>query len=126
MSDAVTVFEAAGGVAAFERLVGRFYAAVANDPLLRPMYPDDLDESRRRLTFFLIQYFGGPQTYSTERGHPRLRMRHFPFAVDLAARDAWMAHMNAALDAAEIPELPREEIRSYLEGAATFLINRPS
>ena len=87
MTEASNVFEAVGGAPAFELLVERFYQRVAEDELLRPMYPEDLEPPRRHLTLFLIQYFGGPQTYLFERGHPRLRMRHFPFVIDQRARD---------------------------------------
>jgi len=120
----MTIYEAVGGSATFERLVEAFYAEVANDPLLRPMYPEDLSVPQRNLTLFLIQYFGGPTTYSDERGHPQLRKRHMPFPIDRAARDTWLRHMAAALDGLDLPELAREQFRGYFEGAATFLINR--
>jgi hemoglobin len=120
----VTVYEAVGGAATFERLVDTFYAGVAEDALLRPMYPEDLSGPRRHLALFLMQYFGGPSTYSDERGHPQLRKRHLPFAIDQAARDAWLRHMSAAIDRLELPELARDQLRGYFEGAATFLINR--
>ena len=97
-AEPTTVHELVGGDAFFVDLVDRFYAGVAEDPVLRPMYPDDLGESRRLLAAFLAQYWGGPPAYSEERGHPRLRMRHVPFPVDIAARDAWLHHMLAALD----------------------------
>ncbi len=122
----MTVYEAIGGSATFERLVEMFYAGVADDPVLRRLYPKDLTDSKRHLTLFLIQYFGGPGTYSKERGHPRLRMRHLPFPIDQAARDAWVGHMSAAVDSLDLPEAARKELRGYFEGAATFLINRPS
>jgi len=121
-----TIFDLVGGAATFELLLDRFYAAVAKDPLLRPMYPDDLVESKRRLRLFLIQYFGGPEDYSAGRGHPRLRMRHLPFAIDKAARDAWIRQMTLALDSLEIPPAVRNEMQKYFEDAATFLINRPA
>ena len=94
-----TLYERVGGSAFFERLVDRFYDGVAADPELLALYPDaaDLRGPRRRLTLFLIQYWGGPTTYSDERGHPRLRLRHAPFAIDSAARDRWLTHMRAAL-----------------------------
>ena len=94
-----TLYERVGGSAFFERLVDRFYDGVATDPELLALYPDaaDLRGPRRRLTLFLIQYWGGPTTYSDERGHPRLRLRHAPFAIDSAARDRWLTHMRAAL-----------------------------
>jgi hemoglobin len=123
MAEPGTIFEAAGGAATFETLVARFYAAVATDPILRPMYPPDLEPPRRRLTLFLIQYFGGPAAYSEERGHPRLRMRHLPFPIDRAARDRWMVHMSAAVDSLDLPEPVRDQLRRYFEDAATFMIN---
>src|SRR5436190_23418837 len=101
--DARTVFEAAGGAETFERIVARFYQAVSNDAVLRPLYPEDLEPSRRHLTLFLVQYFGGPSTYSEQRGHPRLRMRHLPFTIGQRERDAWVQHMTAALDAEALP-----------------------
>jgi hemoglobin len=94
----VNVFDAVGGQAFFDELVERFYRGVADDPLLRPLYPDDLTEPKRLLALFLGQYWGGPTTYSDERGHPRLRMRHVPFLIGEAERDAWLRHMCAALD----------------------------
>ncbi|HVA23323.1 MAG TPA: globin [Chloroflexota bacterium] len=120
----MTIYEAVGGSPTFERLVEAFYDGVADDPLLRLMYPEDLAGPRRNLTLFLIQYFGGPTTYSDERGHPQLRRRHLPFTIDRAAADAWLGHMAAALDGLDLPELAREQFRGYFEGAATFLINR--
>jgi hemoglobin len=91
-------FERAGGEQTFRLLVERFYAGVAMDPLLRPLYPEeDLGPASERLTLFLIQYWGGPNTYSTARGHPRLRMRHAPFVIGEAQRDAWLGHMRIAL-----------------------------
>jgi hemoglobin len=95
----VSVFDAVGGQGFFDDLVARFYKRVATDLLLRPLYPDDLSASERHLALFLGQYWGGPTTYSNERGHPRLRMRHAPFVVGEPERDAWLRHMNAALDA---------------------------
>lgn len=93
------VYERAGGLPFFERLVDEFYRGVARDPELLALYPepDDLSRARHRLTLFLVQYWGGPTTYSDERGHPRLRFRHAPYPIDAAARDRWLAHMGAAL-----------------------------
>lgn len=123
--DARTVFQAAGGAETFDRIVGRFYEGVVNDPLLRPMYPEhDLEGSRQRLSLFLQQYFGGPSTYSEQRGHPRLRMRHFPFAIGQAERDAWMRHMRAAVEAEHFPAPLEAVLMDYFERAATFMINR--
>jgi hemoglobin len=125
MTNRRTIFELAGGEATFFALVERFYQGVETDPLLRPMYPaGDLTEARRKLALFFIQYFGGPMTYSAERGHPRLRMRHLPFPIDQAARDAWMRHMYRALDETPLPDDVRAEMRQYFEHTATFLINQ--
>lgn len=120
----MTVYEAVGGDETFFRLVDAFYAGVETDPILRPMYPDDLGPSKRHLALFLIQYFGGPQTYLRERGHPRLRARHLPFPIDQAARDAWMRHMTAAIQATGLPPAAQQEFLRYFDGAATFLMNR--
>jgi hemoglobin len=122
--DARTIYEAAGGAETFERIVDRFYEGVERDPALRPLYPADLAASKRHLALFLIQYFGGPPSYSEERGHPRLRMRHFPFAIGQAERDAWVTHMNDALAAEQLPEPVRAMMADYFDRAATFLINR--
>ena len=122
--DARTVYAAAGGAATFDRIVARFYEGVESNPLLRPLYPEDLVESRRRLALFLAQYFGGPPTYSQERGHPRLRLRHLPFAIGRAERDAWMRHMDAAVRAEGLPAPLEATLLDYFERAATFMINR--
>nr|WP_305038137.1 globin [Cellulomonas triticagri] len=117
-------YEAIGGHATFERLVDVFYEGVATDPVLAPMYPEaDLGPARRRLTMFLEQYWGGPTTYSEERGHPRLRMRHMPFAVDPDARDRWLRHMRAGVDALDLPPLHEATLWDYLERAAHSLVN---
>ena len=98
-----TVYELAGGEETFKRLVERFYSAVAKDEVLRAVYPDeDLSGATERLTLFLIQYWGGPSTYSERRGHPRLRMRHQPFAIGQVQRDAWLRHMTAAVDSLDL------------------------
>jgi hemoglobin len=120
----MTVFEAVGGMETFRRLVDAFYAGVADDPVLRPMYPKDLEGPRHRLTLFLAQFFGGPQTYSTERGHPKLRARHLRFPIDQAARDAWIRRMTAAVNSLELPPAARDELLRYFEDAATFLMNQ--
>lgn len=120
-----SIYSAAGGDATFRRLVDAFYDGVATDDVLRPLYPEDLTESREHLFLFLIQYFGGPTHYNTLRGHPRLRMRHMPFAIGVRERDAWMHHMRAAVDATGIAEPVRGVLLRYFEDAATFLINRP-
>jgi len=128
-----TVYEMVGGQRFFDDLVNRFYDAVQGDPILRPMYPKDLRPSRRRLAGFLAQYWGGPSLYSELRGHPRLRMRHMPFTIGWAEREAWMAHMTAALATAEVADdtgnpLP-DEIRAlifqHFDNAATHLVNSP-
>jgi hemoglobin len=113
------------GAGFFERLVNAFYERVALDEVLRPMYPEDLAESRQHLRLFLIQYWGGPSTYQAERGHPRLRMRHAPFAITAEARDAWLAAMNEALDAVrgELAQDRIAEMRAYFEMAARQLRN---
>jgi hemoglobin len=121
----LTVFEAAGGMAYFEALVARFYEGVASDPELRAIYPEaDLAPAQRRLTLFLAQYWGGPTTYSDERGHPRLRMRHFPFAIGTAERDRWLIHMRAAIDAVEVPDEVRSRMHEYVTMGAEAMRNR--
>ncbi|MBX3084079.1 MAG: globin [Anaerolineae bacterium] len=121
-----SIFEVIG-MDGFERLVAAFYQRVTDDPVLRPLYPDaDMTGAERRLRMFLIQYFGGPQDYSAERGHPRLRMRHVPFKIGQAERDAWVTAMLGALDDADIPEPANTTMREYFQGAATFLINDAS
>ncbi len=124
-----TLYERVGGESFFVDLVDRFYLGVAGDPLLRPLYPDDLAESSRHLALFLMQYWGGPSTYGEERGHPRLRMRHAPFVVGPAERDAWLRHMLAALleleSASRIADADARELRDYLDMAANSLVNSP-
>jgi hemoglobin len=124
MSSEPTIFELAGGESAFTRLVDAFYARVEQDALLRPMFPADLDPGKLHQRLFLMQYFGGPGTYSQQRGHPRLRMRHAPFPIDQAARDAWLGHMLAALDESAIPEPARSAMQHYFEMAASAMINQ--
>ncbi len=123
----VNVHDAVGGEAFFVELVGRFYDGVATDLLLRPLYPEDLTDSRRHMVMFLQQYWGGPGTYSEERGHPRLRQRHGPFVIGEAERDAWLHHMLAALDATAVARGTAAElvapIRDHLVNAADFLVN---
>jgi hemoglobin len=119
-----SLYERVGGEPFFVQLVDRFYAGVEADPLLRPMYPDDLGPPRRHLTLFLMQYWGGPGTYSEERGHPRLRLRHVPFAIGLAQREAWLKHMLAAVDASPAEAADRQALRDYFNMAATSLLNR--
>jgi hemoglobin len=120
---AQTVYEQIGENG-FRRLIDGFYRRVADDPVLRPMYPEgDLAPAARRLRLFLVQFFGGPGTYGEERGHPRLRMRHAPFPIDRVARDVWVGHMLAALDEAAIPEPARSTMQAYFERTATHMIN---
>ena len=119
-----TFFEAVGGEATFRRLVHRFYEGVAQDALLRPMYPEeDLGPAQERLTLFLMQYWDGPRTYSEQRGHPRLRMRHVPFRVDRAAHDAWLGHMRTAVDELGLAPEYERQLWDYLVYAAGSLIN---
>src|SRR4051812_23059794 len=109
----------------FERVVGHFYEAVATDPVLRPVYPDaDLAGAERRLTLFLAQYWGGPRTYDEERGHPRLRMRHAPFAIGPRERDAWLTRMRASMDELDLPPDLDAQLWAYLEMAAHSLVNQ--
>jgi hemoglobin len=121
-----SLYDAAGGMPFFEGLVDRFYAGVASDPELLAVYPEptDLTGARHRLTLFLAQYWGGPTTYAQERGHPRLRMRHFPFAIGPAQRDAWLRHMRAAIAAVEPPPDVAERLRAYFDMAAEQMRNR--
>jgi hemoglobin len=124
--DEATVYAAAGGTAFFEALVDRFYDRVAADPLLLGLYPQpqDLSAARHRLTLFLVQYWGGPTTYGDERGHPRLRMRHAPFAIGPEARDRWVAHMTEALDTLAPPPELRARFDEYFAFAAESMRNR--
>lgn len=124
MTDRIDYFEAFGGEPAFRKLVDEFYAGVAEDPVLRPMYPEaDLGPAAERLTLFLMQYWGGPTTYSQHRGHPRLRMRHAPFRIGLRERDAWLRHMRRAVDALDLSPDLAATLWDYLEKAAHFMIN---
>jgi len=112
------------GSEAFEQLVSHFYALVSINPVIAPMYPkDDLHGAALRLKMFLEQYWGGPSTYQELRGHPRLRMRHFEFKINEDARARWLGHMRAAMDSLELPELQAEELWSYLDRAATAMLN---
>jgi hemoglobin len=123
------LFARVGGEQFFVDLVDLFYIGVAGDPLLRPLYPDDLVESRHHLALFLMQYWGGPPTYNEQRGHPRLRMRHAPFVIGPAERDAWLRHMGAAVDhmvqAEGLAPEDAEELQSYFTMAAHSLLNAP-
>ena len=119
-----TFYEEVGGEAFFNDFVSQFYARVVTDPILRPMYPEkDMQGAAKRLKMFLEQYWGGPTTYSEERGHPRLRMRHAGFKIDLAARDAWLGCAMGALHGMEMEEANRVQLREYLEMAAHGMVN---
>ncbi|GAA1903043.1 globin [Streptomyces sodiiphilus] len=121
-----TFYEQVGGEETFRKLAKRFYEGVAEDPLLRPMYPEeDLGPAEERLALFLMQYWGGPRTYSDRRGHPRLRMRHAPFTVDRAAHDAWLRHMRDAVDSLELSAEHEKQLWRYLQYAAATMINTP-
>ncbi|MER8104916.1 globin [Kitasatospora sp. NPDC059811] len=121
-----TFFDQVGGEPTFRRLVHRFYQGIAEDELLRPMYPEeDLGPAEERMTLFLMQYWGGPRTYSEQRGHPRLRMRHVPFKVDRAAHDAWLRNMRAAVDDLALPAEAERQLWDYLTYAAASMINTP-
>lgn len=118
------LYDRVGGEATFRRLVHRFYERVAADPGLRPMYPEaDLTGAEERLRLFLVQYWGGPRTYTERRGHPRLRIRHEPFAITPEARDRWLHHMRAALDEIGLPEPLDAMLWDYLTKAAHSLVN---
>ena len=118
-------YDEIGGAPTFRALVAHFYAAVREDPVLRPLYPaDDWEGAEARLRLFLEQYWGGPTTYSQNRGHPRLRMRHAPFAIGPAERDAWLTHMRAAVDSLELPPEQDATLWRYLEMAAYSMQNR--
>ena len=113
-----------GGRPTFEKLVRAFYEGIKSDPVLLPMYPqDDLEGAIQRLTGFLEQYWGGPGTYSEQRGHPRLRMRHLPFKVNPDARDRWLKHMRDAVDSLDLSPLQDATLWGYLERAAHSMVN---
>src|SRR5690242_6398896 len=117
-------YDAVGGAATFHTIVGRFYELVRDDEILRPLYPeDDLDGAEERLRMFLEQYWGGPRTYSDQRGHPRLRMRHAPFQIGFLERDAWLRCMRIAVDEAGLDPARRDQLWEYLEMAANSLMN---
>ncbi len=122
-----SVYELAGGEPAFRLLVSRFYARVAQDEVLRAVYPEeDLAGATERLTLFLIQYWGGPSTYSELRGHPRLRLRHQPFAIGEKERDAWLSHMTAAVESIDFAPAVRKALLDYFDTASTAMINQPA
>jgi hemoglobin len=120
-----TLYERVGGEEWFVALVDRFYKGVATDLLLRPLYPDDLTDSKAHLAGFLVQYWGGPTTYSDQRGHPRLRMRHAPFVIGDAERDAWLRHMNEAVRTGGLSKGDESEVLAYFDMAAHAMVNAP-
>ena len=121
------LYDEVGGAAVFRAIVDRFYAGVAMDPILRPLYPEeDLSGARARLSGFLIQYWGGPTTYSDQRGHPRLRMRHAGWVIGERERDAWLGHMREAVESVELSDEARAAIWEHLERAAWTLVNAPT
>jgi hemoglobin len=123
-SEPRSFYDAVGGEETFTRLVHRFYQEVAADPVLRPVYPArDLGPAEEHLRLFLIQYWGGPQTYNELRGHPRLRMRHTRFHIGEAERDAWLRHMRTALDELNLDEALDAQLWDYLVMAAHSLVN---
>lgn len=124
MTTSETFYDQVGGEATFRFIVSRFYAEVAKDELLRPIYPEeDLGPAEERLRLFLMQYWGGPKTYSENRGHPRLRMRHAPFKIGPAERDAWLRCMRIAVDEAGLQPQQRDQLWQYLEMAAQSMVN---
>ncbi|MGW6282829.1 globin [Kribbella sp. NPDC055071] len=124
MTEQQSFYDAVGGADTFHRLVAAFYRGVAADPELRALYPEeDLGPAEVRFRMFLEQYWGGPKTYSEQRGHPRLRMRHAPFAVTPSARDSWLRHMRAALDEIALTPEQDEQIWNYMLMAAQTMVN---
>ena len=121
-----SVYDLIGSEEPLRKLVDAFYAKVEQDPVLRPMFPKDLDEGKHWQFLFLVQLFGGPARYMQERGHPRLRMRHFPFPINQEARDQWLEHMLTSIDDVGIQEPARSLMRQYFERASAFLINQHS
>ena len=125
VSSPQTFYDAVGGHETFSQIVHRFYEQVAYDPVLRPLYPEeDLGPAENRLRMFLEQYWGGPQTYSQQRGHPRLRMRHAPFPIGPLERDAWLRCMRVAIDEAGLDPERHRQIWEYMEMAAMSMMNR--
>ena len=119
-----TFYDEIGGYPTIEKIVATFYAGVAEDPLLRPLYPEeDLGPAEERFRLFLVQYWGGPTTYSETRGHPRLRMRHAPFAVTPAAAERWLVHFREGLDAAQLTPEQDAQFWDYVTHAAQFMVN---
>ncbi|MDE2125657.1 MAG: globin [Armatimonadetes bacterium] len=120
------VYQGVGGIDTFRRLTSAFYRRIEQEPLLRPMYPDELAPAAERLALFLAQFFGGPRLYSEQRGAPRLRMRHMAFDIGQRERDAWVRAMSASVDEIAIPEPWRSAMLRYFEDTATFLVRRSS
>ena len=123
-NEVATTYERVGGHQFFVELVERFYQLVENDLFLRAIYPKDLKPGKAHLAAFLVQYWGGPHRYSTERGHPKLRLRHMPFSIGQKERDAWVAHMGSALDSMEISVDEARLMKDYFKATATLMINR--
>ncbi len=122
--DGQTFYDAVGGYPTIAKIVDRFYEEVARDEVLRPLYPEeDLAPAAERFTLFLVQYWGGPTTYSERRGHPRLRMRHAPFKVNPQARDHWLRCFRLGLDAADLPPEQDAQFWEYVTHAAQFMVN---
>lgn len=119
-----TIYELIGGEDTIRRMVDAFYARMETDPLLRPMFPENMTDGKRRQFLFLVQFFGGPQQYAEERGHPRMKMRHGPFSIGPAERDAWLTHMLAAIDETGIEEPMRTLMRDYFVRTAEHMMNR--
>jgi hemoglobin len=119
-------YDEVGGAPVFHKIVARFYEGVRDDSVLRPLYPEeDLGPAEDRLRMFLEQYWGGPRTYSDQRGHPRLRMRHFPFRIGPIEHDAWLRCMRIAVDEADLAPAHRDQLWQYLEYAAASMVNSP-
>lgn len=126
MTDETTLFAALGGEEVFNQVVHAFYQRVKTDDILGPMYPaDDWEGAEARLRWFLMQYWGGPSTYSEQRGHPRLRMRHHPFTIDRQAAERWLSLMSAAIDEVDIDPTLRAPLWDHMERVAMMLINKP-
>jgi hemoglobin len=125
MSDEVSLYQEVGGSDFFVELVNKFYEGVVSDEIIISLYPDrnDLEGAKERLSLFLMQYWGGPTTYSDERGHPRLRQRHFPFAIGERERDHWLMHMQSAIDAMPTSDSVRTRLSEYMSNAAQHLVN---
>jgi hemoglobin len=127
MTEEINFYEKMGGEKNFRELTKRFYQNVANNPVLKPMYPEeDMEGAEKRLRMFLEQYWGGPGTYSEERGHPRLRMRHAPFYISEVEHDAWLQCMHAAIIDLDMVEEMKEELWTYFQYAANSMINQPN